>query len=82
MEVFINDKELSQEPTMCGSCPFYFSGNSALIYNPRGFCVLFDETHKGIRNIPRRCHKLFKKALSYPDRTRLAIVETKKIKTK
>ena len=40
----------------------------------RGHCILWNEWHLRYRNIPARCHKLFKKAMTYPDGSKLVIV--------
>lgn len=77
MSVFINDKRFYSEPGICYECPFFTSGTSDLTPVKKGFCMLFDETHSIYRYIPRRCHKLFKKAFTYPEETHLVITAEK-----
>jgi len=71
----INGYKFYDEPGSCGSCPCLNTGATHL--NPgvkRGHCILWNEWHLRYRNIPARCHKLFKKAMTYPDGTKLIIV--------
>lgn len=73
--VKIEGKEFYDEPWSCGSCPFMNTGATRLSPSvKRGHCTLWNEWHLSYRNIPQRCHKLFKKAMTYPDGTKLAIV--------
>ena len=75
--VKINGEAFHDEPRSCGSCPFMPSFHSRLeIPDKRGHCLLFDEWHLRYRNIPARCHKLFKKALTFPEGTDLSIVKS------
>lgn len=72
----INGQAFYDEPRSCGSCPFLCTGATNMYPGAkRGHCILFNEWHLRYRNIPRRCHKLFKKALTFPEGTELAIVE-------
>lgn len=71
----INGYKFYEEPGSCGSCPCMNTGATHL--NPgvkRGHCILWNEWHLRYRNIPARCHKLFKKAMTYPDGSKLSIV--------
>lgn len=73
--VEINGYKFYDEPRSCGSCPCMNTGATHL--NPgvkRGHCILWNEWHLRYRNIPARCHKLIKKALTYPDGSKLIIV--------
>lgn len=73
--VKINGEAFYDEPRSCGSCPFMFRYSSSLsLPDKRGHCLLFNEWHLRYRNIPRRCHKLFKKALTFPEGSELSIV--------
>ena len=76
MSVYINDEYFNEEPTSCGSCPFFFNGRTAMTpsASPKGHCKAFNEMHNSYRNIPRRCHKLFKKALTQFPGQHVAIV--------
>lgn len=39
-----------------------------------GMCLLFDEEHHSWKAVPGRCSKLLRKALTYPEGSRLVIV--------
>ncbi len=80
MHVYINEEKFTEEPFTCGSCPFFFNWRSAMtrLASAKGHCRLFDEMHNSYINPPRRCHKLFKKAFTYPDGTHLVITVTTK----
>lgn len=74
--VIINGKRINEEPACCGQCPFLFDYSTS--QNPaRGpfHCRLFNEWHYRMTNPPRRCRKLFRKALEYPDGSELGIYE-------
>lgn len=74
--VKINGKEFHDEPGSCGDCPFMNAPRSRLGQcDKNGHCLLFDEMHSRWRNIPWRCHKLFKKALTFPDGFELVLIQ-------
>ena len=73
--VTINGETFYDMPGSCDTCPFF--GNGSTHYFPgseRGYCRLFDEMHRSWINPPRRCAKLFRKAMRMPEGSRLAIV--------
>lgn len=77
--ITINGKEFYDKPGSCGTCPFFYSGDTFLSsklgsYSVKGFCTLFEENHKSYINPPRRCQKLFNKAFRMPEGSRLVIV--------
>lgn len=76
MHVYIDDTKFTEEPGSCGTCPFFFNGRTQLTpsASAKGYCRLFDEMHNSWRDIPRRCHKLFKKALTEFDGQRVVVV--------
>lgn len=80
MYVFINGKKFTEEPSSCGACPFFFNGRTEMTpsASPKGLCALFDETHNSYIAIPRRCHKLFKKAFTFQEGENLVITATTK----
>lgn len=71
----INGVRFYDEPGSCGSYPCLKTG--ATHFSPggkRGLCIMWNEMHLRTRNIPARCHKLSKKALTYPEGSKLTIV--------
>lgn len=74
----LNGAKFYEEPGSCGTCPFLLTGTTQTpIYVPAqntGHCIMFDESHKVWRSVPRRCAKLFKKLFEYPDGCELVIV--------
>lgn len=80
MYVFINGKKFTEEPGSCGACPFFFNGRTEMppSASPKGLCALFDESHSSYITIPRRCHKLFKKAFTFQEGENLVITATTK----
>lgn len=72
--VTLNGVEIYEEPGSCGSCPFFNSGSSHLYHFDRGHCMMWNEFHHSYINPPRKCKKMFKKALSYPSGEKLVIV--------
>ncbi len=80
MYVFINGKKFTEEPGSCGACPFFFNGRTEMTpsASPKGLCALFDESHSSYITIPRRCHKLFKKAFTFQEGENLVITATTK----
>ncbi len=63
--VKINGVTFYEEPTSCGTCPFFSDGSTSHPMSQgteKGHCRQFDENHKRWRSVPRRCEKLFKKA--------------------
>ena len=77
----LNGKKFYEEPTSCGTCPFFYNGTTHTPVSDRGsttgHCQQFDEYHKSWRSVPRRCAKLFKKLFEYPDGCELVIVKKK-----
>jgi hypothetical protein len=62
-------------PGSCGSCPAFHNGaTSQYPGSELGHCHMWDEWHKSWCTTPRRCARLFKKALTYPEGTELLIV--------
>lgn len=80
MYVFINGKKFTEEPGSCGACPFFFNSRTEMTpsASPKGLCALFDESHSSYITIPRRCHKLFKKAFTFQEGENLVITATTK----
>lgn len=73
--ITINGKTFYDKPGSCGSCPFFFSGSTYHQPNPgKGHCQMFDELHHSYIAPPRRCQKLFNKAFSMPNGSKLVIV--------
>jgi hypothetical protein len=63
------------EPGSCGSCPAFNNGTTTLTPGSElGHCLMWDEWHKSWSTTPRRCARLFKKALTYSEGTELLIV--------
>jgi hypothetical protein len=74
--VIINGKRFYEEPACCGQCPFLFDYSTQMIPARGPFpCTLFNEWHKRMTDPPRRCRKMFKQALAYPDGSELGIYE-------
>ena len=84
--ITINGRCFYEEPTSCGTCPFlYVPGRDAPSFLPsRGsanqlcHCTMWDEMHRVCTSPPRRCAKLFRKALAFPDGAKLVIVAEKR----
>ena len=76
MGVILCGHRLDEEPGCCGACPFFTDGRTRYYSGgSKGLCSLFNnESHHWWCTTPRRCHKIFKKALSFPDGMELAIV--------
>ena len=72
--VTLNGRQLYDVPGSCGSCPFFNSGSSSLCPQQRGFCDLWGEMHNCWINPPRKCLKLFNKAVKMPEGSNLVIV--------
>lgn len=65
----INDEEFYEVPGRCGSCPFLVNYQSQVpgitsFNDGLCHCRMFDEWHHTYREIPRRCSKLFTRALN------------------
>lgn len=74
--ITINGKVFYDKPGSCGSCSFFFCGSTHLCPNRgKGICILFNEMHQPYINPPKRCQKLFNKALRMPDGSDLVIVK-------
>lgn len=74
--VIINGKTFYEEPACCGQCPFLFDRQSQMDPKTGTFpCIMFNERHRRMTDPPRRCRKLFKKALGFPDGSELCIVD-------
>lgn len=75
----INGFKFYDEPGSCGSCPVFSNGATHMSPGAKiGHCLIFDEWHHSWCNVPPRCRKLFKKAMTYPEGTKLAIVKNEK----
>ena len=73
--VRINGVEVDSLPRSCGSCPFFKNGSTHLSPgSERGLCILFEEMHFRWINTPRRCVKIFRKALNLPTEVDWVIV--------
>jgi hypothetical protein len=73
--VYINGYKFYEAPGSCGTCPFFNNGSTQMDPGSmRGHCVMWNEMHGRTTNPPRRCAKLFKKALTFPDGASLSIV--------
>jgi hypothetical protein len=73
--VYINGYKFYEEPGSCGTCPIFNNGSTqASPGSERGYCILWNEMHKRWAQTPRRCAKLFKKALTFPDGESLSVV--------
>ena len=72
----INGYKFYDEPGSCGSCQAFNNGATHMSPGSKfGHCLIWDEWHHSWCNVPRRCHKLFMKALTFPDGSKLSIVE-------
>jgi hypothetical protein len=79
--VKIHGFKFYDEPGSCGCCPAFNNGTTTINNGGElGHCLLFDEWHKRWCTTPRRCAKLFKSALKYPDGTELVVVASDKNK--
>ena len=73
--IWINGTPVYEEPSSCGTCPFFSNGSTQLSSgSEKGHCRLFNEMHRTWINPPRRCHKLFKKALTFPEGEELVLI--------
>lgn len=67
----LNGQKFYEEPTSCGTCPFFYNGTTYTPISDRGsttgHCTMFDERHKVWRSVPNRCQKIFRKLFSLPD---------------
>lgn len=74
--VIINGKRFYEEPACCGQCPFLLDHSTRMCPAMGPFhCILFNEWHYRMTNPPRRCKKMFKKALGFPDGSELGLYE-------
>lgn len=79
--VTINGTRFYEQPTSCGTCPFFHNGTTSApisAHYDKGICRQWDEMHHSWCNIPRRCQKLFKAAFEQWNDTGIDLVITKK----
>jgi hypothetical protein len=74
MSVTINGIAFDEAPRSCATCGFFSDGRTEFRQGSEiGHCRLFNENHHGWRTPPRRCEKLLRKAMAYPDGTALGV---------
>ena len=72
--VKINNFEFHEKPCMCGACPAFFNGSTTRMpHEHKGRCLFFDVEKGYYANLPRRCERLFSKAMLFPEGTELVI---------
>ena len=65
--IYVNNEPFDEKPESCATCPFFVDGSSSMRHSDKDLCMLFGVQHKGIKNPPARCHKIFDKAFKFAE---------------